>query len=291
MKKCIISLFYILDNFCKIYEEWEQKKLVPTDRKRQREGSLKLCELLTIVLYFYLSPCKDFKNYYLYYLSYKYRGYFKLPSYSRIIQLWSRLVLPLVIMLQLFKGENTGIYFIDSTKLSICHTKRTSNNRVFRNIARIGMSSYGWFMGFKLHVVINNKGAIMAIKITSANSSDLSEADSITTGLQGKIFGDKGYISKDLFKNLYSRGLRLFTGIRKDMKNHLLDLEDKILLRKRSLIESVFNVLKKSMNLEHSRHRSTTNFLVHILACINAYNFTKSNIFNTSIDKLKLSLS
>ena len=214
---------------------------------------MKLCELLTIVLYFYLSPCKDFKNYYLYYLSYKYRGYFKLPSYSRIIQLWPRLVLPLVIMLQLFKGEDTGIYFIDSTKLSICHTKRTSNNKVFRNIAKIGMSSYGWFMGFKLHVVINNKGAIMAIKITIANSSDLSEADSITTALQGKIFGDKGYISKDLFNNLYSRGLRLFTGIRRDMKNHLLDLGDKILLRKRSLIESVFNVLKKTMNLEHCK--------------------------------------
>ena len=283
MKKCIISLFYILDNFCKIYEEWEQKKLVPTDRK--------LCKLLTIVLYFYLSPCKDFKNYYLYYLSYKYRGYFKLPSYSRIIQLWSRLVLPLVIMLQLFRGEDTGIYFIDSTKLSICHTKRTSNNKVFTNIAKIGMSSYGWFMGFKLHVVINNKGAIMAIKITSANSSDLSEADNITTGLQGKIFGDKAYISKDLFNNLYSRGLRLFTGIRKDMKNHLLDLEDKILLRKRSLIESVFNVLKKTMNLEHSRHRSTTNFLVHILACVNAFNLSKSNLYAPFITKNPLSLS
>jgi len=276
MKKCIISLFYILDNFCKIYEEWEENKLVPTDRKRQRQGKLSLSELLTIVLYFYLSPCKDFKNYYLYHLSYKYRGYFALPSYSRIIQLWSRLILPLAIMLQIFKGDDTGIYFIDSTKLSICHSKRTNNNRVFGNIARIGMSSYGWFMGFKLHIVVNNKGEIMAIKITKANNSDLSAASDITAGLKGKIFGDKGYISKDLFSNLYSRGLRLFTGIRKDMKNHLFEMEDKVLLRKRSLVESVFNVLKNSMNLEHSRHRSPLNFLVHILACINAFNLNKS---------------
>ncbi|XVN40968.1 MAG: IS982 family transposase [Rickettsia endosymbiont of Argas persicus] len=264
MKRCIISLFYILDNFCKIYEEWEKQKLVPTDRKRQRLGELSLSELLTIVLYFYLSPCKDFKNYYLYHLSYKYRGYFKLPSYSRIIQLWPRLILPFAIMLQLFRGEETGIYFIDSTKLSICHTKRISNNKVFGNIAKIGMSSYGWFMGFKLHIVINNKGAIMAIKITKANNSDLSAAEAITAGLQGKIFGDKGYISKDLFSKLYNRGLRLFTGIRKDMKNHLIEMEDKMQLRKRSLVESVFNVLKKSMDLEHSRHRSPTNFLVHM---------------------------
>lgn len=109
MKKCITTLFYILDNFYKIYEEWEENKLVPTERKRQRQGKLRLSELLTIVLYFYLSPCKDFKNYYLYHLSYKYRGYFTLPSYSRIIQLWSRLILPLAIMLQLFKGDDTGI--------------------------------------------------------------------------------------------------------------------------------------------------------------------------------------
>ena len=111
------------------------------------------------------------------------------------------------------------------------------------------MSSYGWFMGFKLHLIINNKGEIMAIKITKGNASDLSAVSGITKGLYGKLFGDKGYVSKDLFNELYSKDLRLFTGIRKDMKNHLLALEDKKLLRKRSLIESVFNVLKKHMEL------------------------------------------
>ena len=186
--------------------------------------------------------------------------------------------MPLVIMMQLLKGETTGMYFIDSTKLSICHNKRTSNNKVFGRIAKIGMSSYGWFMGFKLHLVINHKGVIMAIKITNGNTSDLSVANLITKGLQGKLFGDKGYISKDLFTKLYARNLRLFTGIRKDMKNHLLELEDKVVLRKRSLIEAVFNVLKNSMNLEHSRHRSPVNFLVHILACITAYAIGKSSV-------------
>lgn len=201
-----------------------------------------------------------------------------LPSYSRIIQLWPRLILPLALILQLLKGESSGIYFIDSTKLSICHNKRTSNNRVFGKLAKVGMSSYGWFMGYKLHLVINNKGEIMAIKITKANSSDLSSADSITKGLEGKLFGDKAYISKNLFAKLYARDLRLFTGIRKDMQNHLLELEDKVNLRKRSLIESVFNVLKNHINLEHSRHRSPINFLVHILACVTAYSMRKSSI-------------
>jgi hypothetical protein len=291
MKKCITTIYYLINNFCKIYQQWEHNKLLPSDKKRQREGSLSLCELLTIVLYFYLSPCQDFKNYYLYYLSSKYKGYFALPSYSRIIQLWPRIILPLALILQLLKGESCGIYFIDSTKLSICHNKRTSNNRVFGKLARIGMSSYGWFMGFKLHLVINNKGEIMAIKITKANSSDLYAADSLTKELQGKLFGDKGYISKALFTKLYARDLRLFTGIRKDMKNHLLELDDKINLRKRSLIESVFNVLKNSMNLEHSRHRSPINFLVHILACITAYAIGKSSFNLNNLSNSYASLS
>lgn len=155
--------------------------------------------------------------------------------------------------------------------------KCTNNNKVFSGIAKIGMSSYGWFMGFKLHIVINNQGQIMAIKITKGNASDISAVDSITRGLCDKLFGGKAYIAKDIFAKLFSRGLRLFTGIRRgDMKNHLLDIEDKILLRCRSIIESVFNILKNSMNLEHSRHRSPVNFLVHILACVNSFNVNKS---------------
>ena len=245
------------------------------NKLRKREGNLSLSELITIVLYFYFSPSKDFKNYYLYFLPLKYRGYFKLVSYSRIIQLMPSLIVPISILLQLIKGEESGIYFIDSTKLQICHNKRTSANRVFGKLARVGKSSYGWFMGFKLHLIINHKAEIIAVKITKGNKSDLSCARVLSKGLEGKLFGDKGYISKNLFNDLYSSGLRLFTGLRKDMKNYLLENEDKMLMRKRVLIESVFNVLKNNMNLEHSRHRSPLNFLLHILACLTSYSISK----------------
>lgn len=291
MKKCITTVYYLIDNFCTIFQKWEKEKLLPSNKKRYRAGFLSLSELLTIVLYFYLSPCKDFKNYYLYFLPAKYPNYFKLVSYSRIIQLWSSLVLPLVILIHQFKGEQTGIYFIDSTKLQICHNKRTSSNRVFGRKAKIGKSSYGWFMGFKLHLIINNKGEIMAIKITKGNASDLSAVSVLAKGLYGKLFGDKGYISKNLFNELYAKDLRLFTGIRKDMKNHLLELEDKILLRKRVLIESVLNVLKNKQGLEHTRHRSPINFLVHIIACIVGYAVSKLSNFDQFRTGINLTLS
>lgn len=275
MKKCITTIFCLIDNFCQEYKKWEHNQLLPSSNQRNRAGQLSLSELLTVVLYFYLSPCRDFKNYYLYFLPNKYKGYFKLVGYSRIIQLMPRLILPLSIIIQSFFGEETGIYYIDSTKLQICHGKRTKGNKVFKNIAKIGRSSYGWFMGFKLHIIINNKGAIMAVKITKGNKSDSSVAASLAEGLAGSIYGDKGYISKKLFTQLFESGLKMFTSIRKDMKNHLLSNADKALLRKRSLVESVFNVLKNSMNLEHSRHRSPFNFIVHVIACVTSYSIAK----------------
>ncbi|SPR15000.1 IS982 family transposase [Orientia tsutsugamushi] len=143
--------------------------------------------------------------------------------------------------------------------------------------SKIGKSSYGWFLGFKLHLIINNKGEIMSVKITKGNKSNLSVASVISKGLSGKLFGDKAYISKELFHQLFSNGLRLFTNLRKDMKTYLLDIDDKLLLNKRSLIESVFNVLKKHMHLEHTRHRSHINFFVHIIASLASYSISKLN--------------
>jgi hypothetical protein len=147
MKKCIITVFFLVDNFCKIFKNWKKNNLLPSVNIRQKPGNITLSELLSIVLFFYLSPCRDFKNYYIYYLPAKYPKYFKLVSYSRIIQLWHRLMLPISIIMYMLTGEHTGIYFVDSTKLEICHKKRTSSNRVFKRIAKGGVSSYGYFLG------------------------------------------------------------------------------------------------------------------------------------------------
>lgn len=133
------------------------------------------------------------------------------------------------------------------------------------------MARQGWFFGLKLHVVINHKGEIMAVTITPGNIADSTVLDEITRHLTGKLYADKGYISREMFTTLWQRGLHLITGIRRNMRNHLMLLGDKIMLRKRFVIETVLDILKCGMGLEHSRHRSVINAMVHVLSCLVAY--------------------
>ena len=136
-----------------------------------------------------------------------------------------------------------------------------------------GMARRGWFYGLKLHFVINHNGQIMALKITPGNTADSAVLDEITKHLAGKLDADKGYIGRTLFNKLWQRGLHLVTGIRRNMRNHLMPLADKLMLRKRFVIETVLDTLKSDMGLEHSRHRSVMNAMVHILSCLVAYAF------------------
>jgi hypothetical protein len=165
----------------------------------------------------------------------------------------------------------TGIAFIDSTSIAVCHNKRIHRNKVFKGFAKRGKTTSGWFYGFKLHLIINDKGEILAFQLTPGNISDVSMLETLSKGIYGKLFGDKGYISSDLGKRLAKRGLELFTSIRANMKQQLMSLTDKILLRKRSLIETVNDQLKNISQIEHTRHRSVGNFLVNMLGGIAAY--------------------
>ena len=233
--------------------------------------------MLCIEIMFHLSGFKNFKLFYEYGIKGKYKGYFKnLPCYERFVQIKKKLFLPLSVLLQSLSGKKTGIYIADSTSLSVCHNMRIKRHKVFKDLAERGKTTMGWFYGFKLHVIINNKGELMAVKLTSGNVDDRSVVKELTKNLKGKLFGDKGYISKDLFKSLWKRGLHLITGIKRNMKNYLMPMLDKLMLRGRFIVESVFNVMKNHMNLEHSRHRSVMNFCINTLACLVAYSFKKN---------------
>jgi hypothetical protein len=169
------------------------------------------------------------------------------------------------------KGQATGIAFIEATPIAVCHNRRIDRHQVFKKIAKRGKTSMGWFYGFKLHRVVNNRGELLAFHLTPGNVDDRHPVPHLTRGLSGKLFGDKGYISKHLFQVLFEKGLKLITPLRKNMHNRLLPLFDKLLLRRRSLIETINDPLKNISQIEHSRHRSIANFMVNLLAGLIAY--------------------
>jgi len=270
----ITALYCCLDDFCKVFADCEAHRLIPSEQTRQRPGKLSRSEMLFIMVLFHLSPFKHFKAFYHDGIGQQHRaGFADLPHYDRFVSLMPRLFVPLMVLLHSLSGEHTGLYVADSTKLAVCHNRRIHRHQVFNGLAARGKTSMGWFYGLKLPCVINHKGQIVALKITPGNTADSTMLDAMTRHLAGQLYADKGYIGHELFTQLWQRGLHLITGIRRNMRNYLMPLADTLMLRKRFVIETVLDPLKGDMGLEHSRHRSVINAMVHVLSCLVAYAF------------------
>ncbi len=272
----VTQLFCQVDDFCQKFEaHWEQQKLLPSIAGERRSRSrMHLSEVMTIVIAFHGSGFRSFKEFYSLCVLPHWRAAFpNLVSYTRFIELMPWCLMLLCCFLHTRRGEVTGISFIDSTPITVCHRCRAKAHKVFRGQVGWGKNSVGWHYGFKLHLIINDKGELLAFKLTPANTDDRQPVPDLTADLIGKLFGDKGYISQALFEQLYQRGLQLITRSKQKMKNRLLPLIDRILLRKRALIESVNDQLKNICQIEHSRHRSLWNFLVNLLAGLVAYTY------------------
>jgi hypothetical protein len=236
-----------------------------------------MSEVMTIVIMFHFSRYRCFKDYYEQLVMKGYKKYFpSLVSYNRFTELMQGCALPLAIFMTSQRLSKTqGIAFIDSTKLEVCENPRIAQHLVFADIARRGKTSMGWFYGFKLHLVINHVGEILSFCITTGNTDDRNPAliDKLTKGLWGKLYGDKGYISEPLRVKLREEGIELVTKIKSNMKNKLLPLFDKLMLRKRALIESVYDFLKNTCQIHHTRHRSKNNWFVNLVSGLVAYSF------------------
>ncbi|MDR3141172.1 MAG: IS982 family transposase [Tannerellaceae bacterium] len=277
-------MYCIADDFCREFsKEIKKRQMPPNDDKRHRNRSFTMsdAEIITIVICFHCGSFRNLKSFYLFYIGKHLQSEFpNLLSYNRFVEPERKVMIPFALFLKLICfGECTGITFIDSTKMAVCKNKRIKRNRVFKDMATTGKSTTGWFYGFKLHLVVNDKGEPLSFCITPASVDDRqwSVIQPLCKKLSGKLYGDKGYIPASLCELLFEDGLHLVTGIKSNMKNRLMTIRDKILLRKRSVIETINDELKNICEIEHSRRRSPVNFLINLFAGLAAYSFFEKN--------------
>lgn len=270
----LLELFCDVDDFMLSFEPQWKASQVQAGKQRERAGQLCPSEVMTILIHFHQSHYRTFKAYYTEHVQRHLAKEFPhLVSYPRFVALIPGILVPMLAYLQSRFGACTGISFIDSTALKVCHAKRISGHRVFAADARRGKTSMGWFFGFKLHLAVNDRGELLACCLTPGNVDDRTPVPQMVKRLRGKLFGDRGYISAPLTQLLFEQGLHLITRLRKNMKNHLMHLSDKLLLRKRAIIESIIDQLKNISQIEHARHRSPVNFVVHLIAGLIAYSY------------------
>lgn len=198
------------------------------------------------------------------------------PSHDSFVQLKLRIVTLMILHLHYCRlGALCGVYYADSTSIVVCNNRRIHSHRVFRGKAARGRSSTGWFFGFKRFLVVNAFGQTVRVAFTPGNAADNNTRRLIKLfdKLQGWVFADKGFVNQKAFGQLFKKGLRPITGIRSNMKNKLMDMTQKMLLKKRGMIESVNDILKTVCDIGHTRHRSPINAVLNIFSGISAYTF------------------
>lgn len=270
----ILELFCDVDDFCQLYwAQWQQRLLTDGTKQRRRATQMAPSEMMTLVILFHASHYRTFKAFYTQHVCQHLRSEFPtLLSYSRFVALMPTLLHALSIYLGTHTGQCTGISFVDSTPLAVCKNPRIHQHRVFAGLAERGHTSVGYFFGFKLHAIINDRGELLALRLTPGNVDDRRPLPAMLMSLFGKLFGDRGYVSAPLAEDVRREyGIHLIARPRKNMATLPLDATDQALLRHRSIIESVWQQLKHDCQIDHTRHRSVVNFLVNLISGLVAY--------------------
>lgn len=269
----LLELYCAVDDFCQEMEREQRGRLLEEgSQRRQRAGQLSDSEALTIMIHFHQSQYRTFKAYYQGHVQVYLQAEFPcLISYGRFVQRMPRLLGWLCLYLFSRFGSCSGVSFVDATFIAVCDNRRIQQHKVFKGIAARGKGSTGWSYGFKLHIVVSDTGELLAAYLTTANRHELKALPKLVKRLFGKLFGDMAYLSQPLFEQLMEQGIQLITKIKSNMKNKLMLMTDKLLLRKRSIIETINDQLKNISQIEHSRHRSPVNFLVNLVSGLIAY--------------------
>jgi Transposase DDE domain len=269
----LTELFCHVDDFWMAFApQWQANQLRDGERQRQRKGQLCESEIMTLLIYFHQARYRDFKTYYTRYVQvHLQREFPQLVSYGRFVQWIPKVLVALCAYLYYCFGQCTGISLIDSTPLAVSHNRRIAQHKTFAGIAQRGKNSVDWFFGFKLHLVVNDCGELLACCLTTGNTDDRRPVPKLVRRLFGKLFGDKGYLSQALFEQLWEQGVQLVTKLKTNMKNRLMDMTDKLLQRQRAVMETIIDQLKNISQIEHTRHRSFANFCVNLVCGLIAY--------------------
>lgn len=269
----LTQLFCDIDDFCQDFiPKWQKQLISDNKTKRNRTHRMSYSEIITIWIFYHQSGYRTFKWFYQKFIQGQCQDKFpNLLSYNRFIEIVPKIIIPISAFMKSSQRTTKGIAFVDSTPLKVCTNLRIPRHKTFNGKAGRGKSSTGWFYGFKLHLIVNDQGEILSFCITPGNVDDRKPVPQLAKALTGKLFGDRGYISKNLAQLLLDQGVKLITTLKKNMKKQIIDEFDRLLLRKRSIIETINDQLKNICDLEHSRHRSLTNYMTSIIASLVAY--------------------
>src|SRR3954453_23218131 len=240
----LVEGFCQFDDFCQVFfPPWEARLLrqgAQPARKRGPQAGLAESEIMTILVLYHSSNFRHFKAFYEGVVLTLLRSAFpKAPCYARFIALTNHVWVPLTVFLLMRMGRRTGLYYIDSTPLPVCHPRRINRYKVFAGLAERGKTSVGWFFGFKLHLVFNHERQIVALTLTPGNVHDTPPVPQWTQGLIGKLFGDKGYVGQGHEHNMRRRDLARMTRVRRNRKRLPVSFLDKALLNGRNIVETI----------------------------------------------------
>jgi hypothetical protein len=266
----LTALYCIIDDFINtLAGTADGRKMLETWRaKRGPQRQLSLSEVLTLNIlrfYFHIFDLKAFARL----ANCAYKAYFPgLPNYENFQKATNRSFPFTVLLLQYLLELNrrvhrVGLFFIDSTALSVCANGNIPTHRVTKGFASRGKTSKGWFYGFKLHGACDAWGNLVSLRFSTGSGHDSKQAEPLAEGLTGLFVGDAGYLLKqEVFVRLFEKHKRILSAARKNMKR-LMTEEQGFLLRKRSIIETVWGVLKERFGLVYHLARSITGLFRH----------------------------
>jgi hypothetical protein len=198
-----------------------------------------------------------------------YKPYFPgLPSYENFLKATNR-SFPFTVMLVRYflllnrRRSGGGVFFLDSTALSVCANGNISTHRVTKGFASRGKTSKGWFYGFKLHGACDAWGNLVQLRFTTGGKPDRQETEALAEGLTGLFVGDAGYLLKhEAFERLFEKHKRILSAARKNIKRLMTEQQGR-LFRKRSIVETVWGVLKERFGLVFHLARNITGLFRH----------------------------